>query len=309
MTFFDKKQEVISLELTQYGKFLLSKGKFKPFYYNFIDDDILYDSEYGGTEENSANVSNRIRNETPSLKPQYVFSGIETKIKENTNLIRKTKNLALGDTIQQTPEKQYFSSAPLGNSDLFSQFYPSWKINFLKGKLENVTQVKTGSVANMFIPEITVQTAKFKIKTSTSDQDLILQPDEYTTKTFDDASLLRIIGDSLLIEIKEENSPVMNSNFDVELYLQEIDAETLEEKLIPLYFEPRNSSIVNNVLIGDGTEQINLDTPTDPKSAEYFFTINADNEISDNVKKQLPEIRQGELQIIPTNNNVIKSSE
>ena len=37
MEFFDKKEEVIDLQLTQYGKYLLSLGKLKPVYYAFGD--------------------------------------------------------------------------------------------------------------------------------------------------------------------------------------------------------------------------------------------------------------------------------
>ena len=51
MTFFNKKEEVIQIKLTQYGKHLLSKGKFKPTYYAFFDDSVLYDSNYAGHTE------------------------------------------------------------------------------------------------------------------------------------------------------------------------------------------------------------------------------------------------------------------
>jgi hypothetical protein len=46
MTFFNRKEEVIDIELTQYGKLLLAKGKFKPKKYAFFDDDVIYDSQY-----------------------------------------------------------------------------------------------------------------------------------------------------------------------------------------------------------------------------------------------------------------------
>ena len=42
MSFFNKKEDVIEIQLTQYGKYLLSKGKFKPSYYAFFDDDIVF---------------------------------------------------------------------------------------------------------------------------------------------------------------------------------------------------------------------------------------------------------------------------
>ena len=74
MEFFNKKEEVIDLQLTQYGKHLLSMGRFKPVYYAFYDDGILYDSEYGGFTEAQNEAKNRIQNNTPNLKTQYVFN-------------------------------------------------------------------------------------------------------------------------------------------------------------------------------------------------------------------------------------------
>ena len=44
MTFFNKKTDVIDIELTPYGRYLLSIGKLKPKFYDFTDDDILYDA-------------------------------------------------------------------------------------------------------------------------------------------------------------------------------------------------------------------------------------------------------------------------
>ena len=46
MSFFDPREQVISIVLTNYGKYLLSRGKFKPFAYEIFDDDVLYDSQF-----------------------------------------------------------------------------------------------------------------------------------------------------------------------------------------------------------------------------------------------------------------------
>lgn len=48
---FDRKEEVLEIELTSYGRHLLSKGQFKPAYYAFYDDDVVYDSAYIGYSE------------------------------------------------------------------------------------------------------------------------------------------------------------------------------------------------------------------------------------------------------------------
>ena len=61
MEFFNKKEEVLDIELTQYGKNLLAKGKFKPKYYAFYDGDVIYDSKYANFEEAQNSTTDRIK--------------------------------------------------------------------------------------------------------------------------------------------------------------------------------------------------------------------------------------------------------
>ena len=42
MTFFNKKTEVMQIEMTPYGRYLYSIGKFMPHSYEFVDDDVMY---------------------------------------------------------------------------------------------------------------------------------------------------------------------------------------------------------------------------------------------------------------------------
>ena len=108
MTFFNKKEDVISIELTPHGRKLLSKGKLKPAYYAFFDDDILYDSQRGGFTETNSETKARIISETPSMRPQTNYKGVESKIENmrshetENNLLtpigtnRRNKNCWLG---------------------------------------------------------------------------------------------------------------------------------------------------------------------------------------------------------------------
>ena len=77
MEFFNKKEEVIDLQLTQYGKFLLSMGKLKPVYYAFHDENIVYDSNYAGFSETQNETHPRIQEETPNTKIIHNFHSIE----------------------------------------------------------------------------------------------------------------------------------------------------------------------------------------------------------------------------------------
>ena len=79
MSFFDSKQEVLKIELTPYGKKKLAQGTFKPKYYSFHDDDILYDAEYAGIlSESNVSSSTRILENTPYLKPLARTQPVET---------------------------------------------------------------------------------------------------------------------------------------------------------------------------------------------------------------------------------------
>tara|TARA_R100000234_G_scaffold117126_1_gene95132 strand:+ start:26084 stop:26962 length:879 start_codon:yes stop_codon:yes gene_type:complete len=63
MTFFNKKEEVIQLELTRVGREKLSKGQFIPDHYEFLDEDILYDRKNANsdTQEEQNEVKQRIK--------------------------------------------------------------------------------------------------------------------------------------------------------------------------------------------------------------------------------------------------------
>ena len=46
MKFMNKKEDVLDIRMTPYGEYLLSQGRFKPEYYAFYDDNILYETLY-----------------------------------------------------------------------------------------------------------------------------------------------------------------------------------------------------------------------------------------------------------------------
>ena len=83
MKFFNKKEDILEIELTPYGRKLLSHGKLKPEFYAFFDDDILYDTGKAGFSETNSQSKTRIIDETPSMKPQAVNFGVETNNQTN----------------------------------------------------------------------------------------------------------------------------------------------------------------------------------------------------------------------------------
>ena len=74
MTFLNKKEDVVDIAVTPHGKYLISKGKFKPKFYAFFDDDVVYDGKYIDLSEDQNDIIGRIR-ESLSLRPVMVTSG------------------------------------------------------------------------------------------------------------------------------------------------------------------------------------------------------------------------------------------
>jgi len=105
MEFFNKKEEVIEIVLTQKGKELFSQGRFSPAYYSFHDSDIIYD-DASGEEQN--NIVPRIK-DTPTLKSATnIYSGFaDNKLKYNLY-------------------------CELGSKTISDQYKPAWELNFIK---------------------------------------------------------------------------------------------------------------------------------------------------------------------------------
>ena len=280
MTFLDRKEEVINVELTQYGKYLLSLGKFKPTFYEFFDDDIVYDSKFIGVTETQSSIQTRIK-ETSRTKVQYSFSGADTQMKRNIELIRshEEKNL-FSDRFLPTAEKHYSLSAPLGSSDISSDKAPAWNINFLKGKIASTLTHTTGSHTTINTPRITVETVIFetfptKVLDGTETEINI------ATKKFEDGSFIQIKDDFILIDLKEENTPLRSDKFDIEVYLLDKDFRANrgdKENLIPLFFDKKKEQVVNNILVEDKEEASNR--IFGPSFVEHYFNVFVDREIN-----------------------------
>lgn len=285
MKFLNNKEEVIDVELTQYGKHLLSLGKFRPEYYAFFDTDVLYDGAYAGLNEAQNDVHDRVK-EVPQLEAQYLFHGSETEIGKINKAIRAHEVEVGAKKIQPTPEKHYSLTAPLGTISLDATAAPAWQLKFLKGEITGAVNFKTGDHPTLKIPQLNLDDVEYR--TITKQRPIENTPVERTdlgllVSEFKDGSYIDIIEDSIVIDVKELNSIYGNDNFEIEVFAVEEEgvADNTKENLVPLYFSSRKPELVKNGLLLDDqqvdTEVLALDTA----SVEYFFEILTDEEIDD----------------------------
>tara|TARA_R110000796_G_scaffold192053_1_gene308788 strand:- start:5272 stop:6327 length:1056 start_codon:yes stop_codon:yes gene_type:complete len=298
-TFFDQKQDVLDVELTKYGEYLLSLGKFSPVYYSFFDNNVLYDTRYAGYSGSQNDFEPRIQEETPSMRTQHSFEGRGEQVLAYNASIADQPYLREDERIRfpSTADKHFTSlNAPLGQTDLSSTRAPAWSMKFYNGEMANSSTMYTGSHQPQKVPQIDA-TIKYNTKVSSTEigNDMVEvdgaevassfnQPIESEPSLregiFPDGSFVEVEGDYILLDLQEINSLYKRENFDIEVY--EIQTETLEngdirDNLIPMKFKKQAEQVVNNILVDQENSSF---TPT-PDYVEYFFDIVVDDEIDD----------------------------
>ena len=312
MTFFNKKEEILEIKLTSYGKHRLSAGKFKPVYYAFFDDDVLYDGARGGITEDNNNIEPRIQENTPSLRTQTNFNDLEAEVR---------KQRASGDRTQFTKDDTVFDDddglrnvLPLGNSELGNVYTAAWGIQFLKGdfwKSRSSTYDPTDTSAcytaapyrcqkpTINIPQLE---AKVEVAPKIVEKDFVGVVDEETGKyiTELDGKFLRLEDDFILLEIQEKNVELLNDSFSIEVY--EITTDHAgKEVLKPKMFKKEIELIRDGILLDEAEISAQVSTESvDNNYVEYFFEIKMDNSIDEKTKYDHIVMRDGKSNLFDT---------
>lgn len=97
--FLDKKERAIDFKLTPYGKHKLSVGNFKPTYYAFFDNGVVYDIDYT-TSSNAKAVYTQIEG-TPALLTGKTII-LEDSVNQNSHTLTFDDTVAPGSTTKDT---------------------------------------------------------------------------------------------------------------------------------------------------------------------------------------------------------------
>ena len=253
MEFFDRKQEVIDIQLTPYGKYLLSKGKLRPKFYAFFDKDVIYDSFYGGVEENQKEISDRIKSAVRP-KARGILKGVES------NFLRLTEDYDASDkqgtwmppsdftlpNIKPNNQTRNIKAynLPIGNSDLNSSYYPSFNVNFFVGNISSSFNEYTGSMGGTIDSELIPQincTVNFTTAVNTGgvvfedneepadatfgsniiEPGLSSEPEEdrtYSPDVYKDGTYVTIKTRQLIFDLIEKYIPLEKEDFDLEVF-------------------------------------------------------------------------------------------
>ena len=306
MEFLNAKEQVIDLQLTSYGRYLLSIGKFKPSVYAFFDDDILYDRRFaqsGSTEktkEPQNEIEGRIQEGTARLPAQTLYRPSEIGVFSiNPNLPSNLMPGVLADktikvNLTQTPEQSYIFAEPIGNSAYNSKNMAAWDIGFYKAPLSGSSVVWTGSngdIPTTFIPQLSCS-IKYNIETYDTQLEIdepgddwkdvksfekLSAPQEttYGTNTpivFENGTYIIYKDDFALLKIEEANTEFLKENFEMEMFEIKKTESTKKDKegnTVKAYSE----TLERLYFEGDNVPET--------ERIDYYFDIDIDFEINE----------------------------
>ena len=273
MTFFNKKTEVMQIEMTPYGRYLYSIGKFKPHSYEFVDDDILYKAS--GSTEAQEDAHSRIINETPKLKINRSFEENTARADSITIETKRTKQIRVD---QRQP-----NLFPLGKSSFLSDSIPEFQVTMLIGNISSSSNMystnrtfdnnKAEDISgSVFVPQIDID---FEILASLKNE--LDEPSSgkmYASEVDENGNYVDLSFKEIILHLKEFNSLYETENYDLEVFLEENDT------LRPLKMRPKTSLIVNDILLDiDELEESSGHFELGYDSVNYYFGITTDENI------------------------------
>ena len=279
MTFFNKKTEVMQIEMTPYGRYLYSIGKFMPHSYEFVDDDVMY--KMSGSTETQESAHSRILSETPKPKINRAFQD------EAAQAISPPTISDMRIMTRKMNQRQS-SLYSLGRSAYSGSNIPLMQTTMLQGAITGSQMTYTvsssaGAGGEVLIPQIDVD-LNFKAVL----RDTLEQPDDYDGEsvqsvTFDDGTYVDIRYIEPIIHLKEFNSFYEKENFEIEVF--KITGIAGDETLTPLKMNKKISAIVNGLLVDNApSTALSFDDlfTGDEQTVgfvNYFFDVQVDNEI------------------------------
>ncbi|MHA2344617.1 MAG: hypothetical protein ACXADW_22395 [Candidatus Hodarchaeales archaeon] len=276
--FLDKKEQVIDFKLTSYGHYLIGNGIFEPAYYSFVDDNVVYDSEYFGRSGEAQNdIHTRIKQETQYLESLVLFEQVGNVNPAPTTDLNIFIN-ELTPTEYQVRIDEFRLNSLIGDAFVGDdkQKVPSWKLVSLRNDISSSTL--NDSEKNTKIPQINITANYRKIAVDVEDFNNISfntsnqRVNEAVTGVFSDGKVVYLDMNDVMIYLEETNTEILNENFDIEVFLD--NDGTLERK----YFVTKQEQIVDGMMVTSNPVITSTDELTED-SIERYFSILVDREI------------------------------
>jgi hypothetical protein len=318
-TFLNKKEQVYDLKLTSYGRYLLSIGIFKPVYYAFFDDNVIYDLRYTTSSvgafantptEGQNNISRRIKTNTPYLESQVLFRDVEDTL-SSLDTTDGGFNSDANPTLTMPAADIYTFESALGDAMIDSenpQAVPAWKLLMMQGNISSSIYrgagkltpplgtspaheqaAQKGILLNSQIPQINID-AYYTLKVADSSIDL--DPDSArslvdTAGPFSDGKYIQLKAVDPILYLEEINTQLLTENFDIEVF--EVESGSFNDIYRPTlhrrYFERQVPQIENGFMVTETPVANNAQNLT-TASVEYYFDVLTDASVDQTIACQ-----------------------
>ena len=282
MSFFNKKEDVLHIELTPLGKHYLSLGKLKPHSYKFFDDDVLYDTEAAGFSESQNDSKDRIISNTPKLKTNGNIIGVETNASlalsdvENPNK-PGTQHKPLRKFLKKETNEKYTEEIGTSRGDF--ETGPGLKVSLFNGEITKAEKLmKNNAETIKHIPQIDIE-VEYKIEQMDS-ADATGIPvitdfkSPYKDNDTEDKQLV-CVPKIPLIRIISEADFDNKENFEITCFKVN-ESQSIYKKL---KFKKQTKYIENGLLLDDPVEDKRNSEELDKSYSDYYFEIIVDKEI------------------------------
>lgn len=310
--FFNKKEEMLEVQLTEYGKYLLSIGKLYPAYYTFHDDEILYNAEYApsGTAENQNDIDQRIRYETPNLKVVPTRSGAQTRVERYIAQVSGALGSTNSDPAEQTEvlhqesfvDKVNFSSYMLGTGDMTTDKTAAWSISALKNTIDSTEEYiitnPSSSTAELnngvitAIPQLNIDIDyQMFYRQGQANPDFSMQQEfegdaisGYLSGSGESGIYLALYEDYLVLDILEGNTNFEKENFEIEVFFESSVTGS----------DPTPSTLQQMAFLNNSPDMVSFETPnylgnpqTNVGNVEYYFNLYLDEDLPSDIRSEI----------------------
>ena len=276
MSFFDQKQEVMDIQLTQFGKNLLSRGAFRPVYYQFFDDDILYNSSFANIEETQNETETRILKETPRLKTRHLTFPVHQRYSIEEKQIQDGERPRFEEMkVTVIPDiQERILLYPMANQDVNTQDLPKFDIVSVEAPIKEVVESNLSEAGIQKNTPIIKMEPTYTLKedrSQVSKEKKIITKEDFVDIlakeiVFLDNSKLQTAGQNLTLDIEELNCFSGIGNFYLNIYEVSKNSDSNEKVLIKLDTMEKVNKYFNIKL----DKEIEKYEQKDPESKNYY---------------------------------------
>ena len=278
-----------------------------PKYYAFFDDDVIYDSQAANFSERNSDIKTRILEETPVLRPHYLFKSIESTINKDEPFPTAQYDSATRPIADETSKFLQYS---LGSSDPTKEKAPAWNVFTVINELTDASmQLSSSQYQPLNIAQLNYN-IDYEMSVGNTANELPTSglkgtPNLPVSEVMDDGTYIDLTEEQLLLQIIEKNGFLFGDSLELEVFMFETTGSgttlTFTEDLRPLKFLKREKQILNDILVRGQPDSVNYRQAGEqitPQHVEYYWDCRVDREIPvDDLCKGLKRLKEAGLSV------------